>query len=321
MKRVATAVVLIPLVLMAVFRAPLWLFAAIVALIALLATREYLRLVKAHGIEPFGWATYLFTTAVFLSAGMSFAVRALVIRLAQQGRGAPITPASHPRLYLAYQISGWIGAAALSAPFIFFGLGLARKELRTALPGAAASTLCLAYITLPLYALILVESSPQGALLIAYLLIVIWVGDTAAYYAGRTIGRHPMAPEISPNKTWEGAAAGFLGSVIAGTLLLIYIRQIYAGLESVHLPRQVSVMQSMPTLKVPTIWLAAMISGTLNVAAQIGDLVESTMKRGGGVKDAGNLLPGHGGMLDRIDALLFAAPLLWYYASFQVLHF
>jgi phosphatidate cytidylyltransferase len=121
--------------------------------------------------------------------------------------------------------------------------------------------------------------------LVFLLLAIVWLGDTAAFYVGRRFGHHKMAPTISPRKSWEGAAAGFLTGVLAA-----------AGWSVWRLGH----------LEVGLLLLAAATAA----AAQVGDLVESMLKRGAGVKDSGNVLPGHGGVLDRCDALLFAAPVL-----------
>ena len=121
--------------------------------------------------------------------------------------------------------------------------------------------------------------------LVILLMGIVWLGDTAAFYVGRSFGRHKMAPTISPKKSWEGAAAGFCTGVLAA-----------AGWSVWRLGR----------LEVGLLALAAVTAA----AAQVGDLVESMLKRGAGVKDSGNVLPGHGGVLDRCDALLFAAPVL-----------
>ena len=119
----------------------------------------------------------------------------------------------------------------------------------------------------------------------------IWAGDAAAYYGGRALGRRKLAPAISPNKTVEGAIAGLLGSVIAGIGLGTWL------------------------LNFPTTVLAA-ASVAAAVAGQIGDLAESALKRSSNVKDSSSLLPGHGGMLDRLDSLLFAAPVyFWFFHS------
>jgi phosphatidate cytidylyltransferase len=125
-----------------------------------------------------------------------------------------------------------------------------------------------------------------------------------------------MAPRISPKKTWEGALASILASLIVGMLLWNYVRPINTALLNLHL---VDTKSGYFALQRPPLWPTLVLSAAINIAAQLGDLAESLIKRGAGVKDSGTLLPGHGGMLDRIDALLFAAPVLWYYAVWRVL--
>ncbi|HEY3937450.1 MAG TPA: phosphatidate cytidylyltransferase [Bryobacteraceae bacterium] len=129
--------------------------------------------------------------------------------------------------------------------------------------------------------------------LLFFTLALNWVGDSAAYYIGRRFGRHKLAPVVSPKKSWEGAIASVLGSVLFGVL--------YLGRFMPQLPW----------------WQVTVMAVLGNVAGQFGDLAESAMKRGAGVKDSGNLLPGHGGMLDRVDSSLFALPVV--YAVFLLL--
>jgi phosphatidate cytidylyltransferase len=131
------------------------------------------------------------------------------------------------------------------------------------------------------------------------LFCVVWSGDIAALYVGRSLGRRKLAPKLSPGKTWEGSLASVAGSLIAAVLLVLL--------------GQWMVRHSLPGLAYEGSWAHwLLLAVVLNIAAQIGDLVESALKRGAKVKDSGSLLPGHGGVLDRIDALLLAAPVLWY---------
>jgi phosphatidate cytidylyltransferase len=155
-----------------------------------------------------------------------------------------------------------------------------------------------------------------GAFYLFYLLLVVWAGDIFAYFIGKSIGRHLMAPRISPKKTWEGAAASLIASVAIGWLLFRYALSLSTTLLRVGLIER---RDGLFGLEQPAMAPIIVLTIVLNVAAQLGDLVESLLKRGAGVKDSGAILPGHGGMLDRIDALLFAAPILWYYASWRVM--
>ena len=144
------------------------------------------------------------------------------------------------------------------------------------------------YIAFPLSLLILVDTMvPRGKIWIFFLLVVIFATDTGAFYFGRILGRHKLYEAVSPNKTWEGAIGGLLCSFIAAFVFL----------------------KILPIYKInPCI---IMLVFFLSVFSQAGDLVESTIKRHYGVKDSGNILPGHGGMLDRIDGLLFSIPVLY----------
>jgi phosphatidate cytidylyltransferase len=133
---------------------------------------------------------------------------------------------------------------------------------------------------------------------------------------GKSIGRHLMAPRISPKKTWEGAAASLVASVGVGWLLFGHAETISSALLRWGL---IARRDGLFGLEIPAMGPVILLTIVLNIAAQLGDLVESLIKRGADVKDSGALLPGHGGMLDRIDALLFAAPVLWCYAAWRVM--
>jgi len=167
------------------------------------------------------------------------------------------------------------------------------------LPDAAYGIFGLLWVAYPL-ALLPQMSSARGPALVLFLFVVVWSGDIAALYIGKNFGKHKLAPRLSPNKTWEGAIASVVGSVFFGTALVLGGNAFNAYTGNTTL----SFIQPVGQL--------ALLAVLVNIAAQIGDLVESAVKRGAGVKDSGTMLPGHGGMLDRIDALLLAAPVLWY---------
>jgi phosphatidate cytidylyltransferase len=151
------------------------------------------------------------------------------------------------------------------------------------------------YICLPLAMLILIDMQPNGNIWIFFLLAVIFANDTGALYAGKAFGRHKLYPEVSPNKTWEGS----VGGLILGLIISIIFLKIDA-------------------LKLHAIDPAILLLVTgLSVATQTGDLVESMIKRSYGVKDSGGILPGHGGILDRVDGLLFAIPVLYGYLELR----
>jgi phosphatidate cytidylyltransferase len=296
MKRVATAVVLIPLVLLLVLRAPVPLLALVVAAVAVLAVREFLQIVTRYAVQPFVSATCVYVVLLF-------------VFLAVGALGDKPLLATGAFIYA-------VGLAAALAPFVFLALGMSRRELASAYPAAAASVVAFAYIALPLGFLVQVRQMWAGAILLIYLLLVVWAGDTFAYYIGRGFGRHLMAPRVSPKKTWEGAAGSMLGSLLVGGFFLYHAREVSTALLRAGLIER---RDGYFALERPQLLSLIFLTVLLNLAAQLGDLVESLLKRGAGVKDSGSLLPGHGGVLDRIDALLFAAPVLWYYAALRTM--
>src|SRR5271168_3063822 len=178
--------------------------------------------------------------------------------------------------------------------FFIFVLGVTALTLWTkrpiveALPAAGISASGLILVAFPLtYTIRLHGYGVDGPKLLMFALVITWVGDSTAYFAGRALGKHRMAPVVSPNKTWEGTVASTLGALLVA---LVFTRW----------------------LTVPLPHLLAM-AAVGNIAGQAGDLLESAYKRSAGVKDSGSLLPGHGGVLDRIDALILAIPVVWYY--------
>jgi phosphatidate cytidylyltransferase len=167
------------------------------------------------------------------------------------------------------------------------------KALSKYLGATASTVLGVFYVSFTFSCIVPLRFSPHfsniapGKHLILFLFVVVWAGDIFAYLTGRAIGRHLMFPEISPKKTAEGSLGGFLGSVVVGWA---YAHKFW----SITNPSFI-------------IFLAALVA----VAGQAGDLAESAMKRNAEVKDSGSILPGHGGILDRVDSVLFAAPAFW----------
>ena len=296
LKRIATAVVLIPIVLALVLRAPVPVLAVVAAVVALLAIREFLKLTESYGVQPIVWPTYLFTGLFFFTLAI--------------GAGGD-TPLLSTGKFLVT-----LGFAAAIVPFIFLTRAMRGADLRGGYPAAAASVFAFTYIALPMAMLVQLRQQWAGAFYLLYLLLVVWAGDIFAYFIGRSIGRHFITPRISPKKTWEGAAASVVASVLVGWLLFSHGEQISSTLLRAGLIER---RDGLFGLEQPAMGPIIMLTIVLNVAAQLGDLVESLIKRGAGAKDSGALLPGHGGMLDRIDALLFAAPVLWYYAAWRVM--
>jgi phosphatidate cytidylyltransferase len=175
---------------------------------------------------------------------------------------------------------------------------------------AAVSLLGFFYIGMGLFSVWFLHSfGGKSRLLVFCLLVIVWSGDISAYLVGTYLGRRKLAPRISPNKTWEGTIASLVTGTALGSVVLLNANSIFAWLVSHHLiySWQQWMVGTYASLVCPT-WFAVTASALINVAAQLGDLAESAMKRGASLKDSGAILPGHGGMLDRVDALLFAAP-------------
>jgi phosphatidate cytidylyltransferase len=296
LKRIATAVVLIPIVVLLVLRAPVPVLAVVAAVVALLTIHEFLKLTEAYGVQPLRWPTYIF-------AGLFFLLLAINL-----GNEKPL-PSTAIFIYA-------VGFAAALAPFAFLTIVIRREQLSSGYPAAAAAVFAFTYIALPMGMLVQLRQQWAGAFYLLYLLLVVWAGDIFAYFVGKSIGRHLMAPRISPKKTWEGAAASLAASIGVGWLLFSHAEKISWTLVSSGLILRCDGLFGQ---EIPTLSTVLLLTVALNIAAQLGDLAESLIKRGAGVKDSGALLPGHGGMLDRIDALLFAAPVLWCYAAWRVM--
>jgi phosphatidate cytidylyltransferase len=295
-KRIATAVVLIPLVLLLVLKAPLYVLTLVAGAVAALAIAEFLKLVTPYGIQSLSLTTYAFVALFF----------AFVIFTSTNAT---------PEIQTTSLLYGLAVAASL-APFIFLSAAMRRPDLRTGYPAAAASSFAFAYIAIPMALLVGIREQPAGAIWTIYTLLAVWSGDIFAYFVGKAIGRHRMSPAISPKKTWEGGVASIVASVIIGTLWIQFAPVISSALLRVSL---IDRRDGMFGLEQPQLWPIILLSAVVNIAAQLGDLVESVIKRGAGVKDSGTILPGHGGMLDRIDAMLFAVPVVWAYGAWRLM--
>jgi len=266
MKRILTSVVLIPLVLVLVFLGSRWLVTLATAVLAALAAWEYLGMAERSGTRPPRIAVLVAIAALFLGNFFYFEETAVIFGVLSLGLLVCCTFSSAIEMVMA---------------------------------DAAISVFCFFYVGLTLLALPALREEANGPSLVVFLLFVVWAGDIAALYVGSSLGRHKLAPSISPNKTWEGAAGSVVGSLLAAGGLLA-LANWFTQLNSAKL--------SYPE----EFWYWLVLAVVVNVAAQLGDLAESALKRSAGVKDSGTLLPGHGGVLDRIDALLIAAPVLWY---------
>jgi len=248
MKRVLTAAALVPVIVYTVLSANFWIFLAVLVAVAVLCYYEYDSVAAAFG---FG-------------------------RPGPLGYGVGL-------LVLVWEGDAWL----LMVGFVLIALVMAMRDtdLAKSLPRAALLVTGVLYVFgCWRFAVPLRELNPHWLM---YALLLNWVGDIGAYYVGRQFGRHKLAPEVSPKKSWEGSAASMVTSVALG------------GAYLVHFVPGVAV------------WQAVALTAIANVAGQIGDLAESAMKRGAGVKDSSAILPGHGGFLDRVDSSLFTLPVVF----------
>ena len=279
-KRVATAALLIPFAVGLALWSSTAVLALALALVVMIALLEYFSLGDAIGHRAYRYWTV--TCAwMLIYAQWSAAIA--------PDYGLPRGLTIHGKPYSLFEFF-----PTVQGVLFLFVLGVAvltlwtKRPLVEALPAAGISASGLILIAFPLsYALRLHGLRVQGRPLLLFALVITWVGDSAAYFVGRSIGKHALAPRLSPKKTWEGTVASFLGSLIVA---LIFVR----------------------FMTVPLVHLLGM-AAVGNVAGQVGDLLESAYKRSSGIKDSGSLLPGHGGVLDRIDALILAIPVVWYY--------
>jgi len=279
-KRVLTAVVLIPFVVVLVLYGSTAVVAVGTGVFMVLALLEYFALGEAIGWRAHrAWTIFCALALLFLQWLPS------VLRAGDFGGFS--VPAE--LRWMVYRI-----IPRPEEAFLLFVLGIAvitlftRRPLVETLPAAGISASALLLVAFPLtYAVRLHGWGEYGPWLLLFALVITWAGDTAAYFAGRAFGQHLLAPHLSPKKTWEGSLAGLAASIVVG---VIFERWLHA----------------------PWAFLIGMaVAG--NIAGQIGDLLESAYKRSAGVKDSGAMLPGHGGVLDRIDALILAFPVVWYY--------
>jgi phosphatidate cytidylyltransferase len=225
---------------------------------------------------------WVFAAVVLLAAILSY--REYESIAAAYGFGAP-GPLGYAAGAALLFYSGDAGLIVLAAALLAFAVSMRDGDLAKSLPRAALLIAGVVYVFGAWKcALGLHMVSPHWLM---YALLVSWVGDIGAYYVGRSFGRHRLAERVSPKKSWEGAAA----SVVTAILI--------AGAYLIHFLPDVTVIE------------AILLTAAANAVGQLGDLCESAMKRGAGVKDSGAILPGHGGFLDRVDSTLFVMPLVY----------
>jgi phosphatidate cytidylyltransferase len=274
MRRILTATVLILAVFALIFFGQLWMITLFSAIIAELAAYEYLKL-AAVGAESHGLKLCIPVWWMALGTALAFVV-------------------TLPNFPVEAQLP--VLSALTLALFAWNGF---RSPLIQVLPDTAQGLFGLIYIAYPLTLIPLLWKQEDGPALVLFLMVCVWAGDIAALYIGRAFGKRKIAPRLSPGKTWVGSIASIAGSMLAAGIVIVISNALLArGNTLLHIAEP--------------LWQSLLLAAILNIAAQLGDLLESAIKRGAGVKDSGTMLPGHGGILDRIDALLLAAPVLWF---------
>jgi phosphatidate cytidylyltransferase len=273
MKRILTAIVALPILLYTVWSQSPYFFAALTTVAIALALGEFYSLAAKVGFKAQtvpGYAAALVVIAGFVFEEPLLIVAALVA------------------------LSIWSLGATIFQP----------DDMKKALAAVSATIFGVIYVALLAGCLVGVrmisDTAPRTAVphlaskLLTMFFAIVMMTDTGAYYTGRTIGRHKLAPRVSPGKTIEGAIGGFVMAVATGFICKLAF---FPEIPAVH---------------------ALAMGAVLGAIGQFGDLAESLLKRGSNVKDSGNLLPGHGGMLDRVDSILFCAPVLYYYSRLFV---
>ncbi|HET7135989.1 MAG TPA: phosphatidate cytidylyltransferase [Casimicrobiaceae bacterium] len=260
--RIGTGVVLVAAILAALFLLPAAGFAVVMLVIVSIAAHEWARLIELRD-----GAVIAFTVLVFVAG-------AALLALALASGFAPV-----------------VAAACGIATFYWLAAGIP-SVLANWQPSSPVARALAAFVVLEGALVAIVALQARSAAFALAAMAIVWIADTAAYFTGRRLGRHKLAPRISPGKTWEGAT-GAVVAVVAYALLLVPLAR-RAGFAA--------------EIDATAIVLWILLAIALVALSIVGDLHESLLKRRAGVKDSGTLLPGHGGVLDRIDALLAAMP-------------
>ena len=259
LKRILSAIILIPAVLVIIFYFPVLWFAIVTSVVTALALREY------NG--------FVLKEKKGLCIGLLWILPGALL---------PLILHLYGKIYLApYFVAVTILFFCVRC-FSFKGPEGATREIGLRVFGFLYAGLLFSHF-------VLIRELTGGQWWILFTFVVVWANDTFAYYGGRRFGRRKLAPMISPGKTVEGAVCGLIGGSV-GAILYVWFFNMAIGL-----PAAIGIA------------LAAGVAGIL------GDLAESILKRDAGVKDSGSLIPGHGGLLDRVDSLLFAVPVVYYY--------
>ncbi|PID55978.1 phosphatidate cytidylyltransferase [candidate division KSB3 bacterium] len=261
--RVITSIIGVTTLLIVIGLGNLPVFGLVIAAASIIGLQEFYAFVEAQKLPVF--------TLPGLFIGGVFSLHCLVVTVFEKN-----------------DLTGFTFTLVLISLFLY---ALADTgTLAQRLPALAAMFFGIMYVCWLFGHLIFLRGLPHGKQFIFYLLLVVWSGDTGAYYAGKAFGRHKLSPLISPGKTLEGALGGTIASVLASCIAKVTF---FSKLSIVD---------------------CVLLGLSMSIIAQLGDLCESLLKRSANVKDSGTIVPGHGGILDRMDGVMFAAPLLYYYA-------
>lgn len=306
-KRVAVAAVAIPVIVIATFWGSYWFF-LLVALISTLSLHEFYGLMRRKGAYPlagFGMLVGLLVNATFIYERLQIEVYQFFLNF-----GIPLRMFSQLQVLLVIEILFVLLVLLIE---LFRTRGSAALNIATTIAGVMIISLCFGTLIrlrelfpfgFPVHQFMgstfasddqLIQINAWGGYTVLSLFVSIWVCDTAAYFVGSAFGKHKLFPRVSPGKSWEGAVAGVIGAIATMTVA----QQFFLGyLGMSH----------------------ALVLGTcVGIFGQLGDLVESRFKRDAEVKDSSSIIPGHGGMYDRFDSLVFLAPIVYLYIDFVVL--
>ncbi len=285
--RIVTALVLIPPALYVLYGAPLWLFLLVLLSVVVRNLYEYLGVVRQMGVRSLPPVAYAASAALCVAQladlkGRSFLLPSLLASMLLVTMFLAILDTEDLKEY-----TGTVGSTVLGVLYVGFSLScLVPLGFNSRI--AASTVWALSGTTVPIPGVNpIVATSSLGRDLLVFLFLVIWAGDAAAYFVGKGLGRTPLSPRVSPKKTVEGSVGGRWGSLLIGWAFAQWKWHWADG------------------------WRVIILTGFIAAAGQAGDLAESALKRGSDIKDSGTLLPGHGGLLDRTDSLLFAVPALW----------
>jgi phosphatidate cytidylyltransferase len=273
-KRIITSLWFVPLLVIVVWFGGEPGFTALMVIFGILAALEFYRMVAMSKAPPLTYFGLIWTALFILS------------------RNSELLTILEPRFNLSL-VTPLLLASAVVLSLI--GL-LSRRQKEGAFTSWAWTIAGILYVGWLLSHLVALRGLDAGRNWVFFALFTTWASDTTAFFIGRKLGRHKLAPNISPGKTWEGATGGILGAIIVSIL--------FFTATPFHLPL--------------TYWQAIPLSILVSIFGQVGDLVESLLKRNMGVKDSGKLMPGHGGVLDRMDSIIFASIVVYYYVIWAI---